>query len=159
MREADAGGTFLGLKFHSLRRDARQILLGLLQMPPQPGLTHLPHASLERDRELPGHARGMTAQHRYRAQRMYLELEVDLFLGDSTEAVRGRLVNVSEMGLLVRADEARPAGTQVRFELDRHLGRGLGAIVWTREVGSDGILIGISLEREDREVLIRALGH
>ena len=35
-REAEAGGTFLGMKFQSLGRGARQILVGLLQMAPQP---------------------------------------------------------------------------------------------------------------------------
>ena len=30
-REAEEGGAFLGLKFHPLRRDARKVLLGLLQ--------------------------------------------------------------------------------------------------------------------------------
>lgn len=159
MGEADAGGTLLGLKFHSVRRDAREILLGLLRMPPHPEPSHPPQAGLERDHELPAHTRGMTAKQQYRTQRVYLELDVDLVFGDSTEAVPGRVVNVSGMGLLVRAQDARPAGTQVRFELDGQLGGGLGEIVWTREVGSDGFLIGISLRREDREVLIRALGY
>ena len=73
------------------------------------------------------------------------------------EALLGNSSNISETGMLVLAEEARPVGTHLRFQFPEF--QGMGQVVWTCE-SEPGVqflmLMGIvflPLEPHDRKVL------
>lgn len=82
---------------------------------------------------------------------------MELMFEGSMRAVGGRSVNISETGILVYSAEAGASGSMVRLDFPQHGEQGLGEIAWTRDADDGGALSGISLKRQDRDVLFRLL--
>ena len=90
-----------------------------------------------------------------RAARVGLEMPVELRFDDSARVFSGRTVNISETGILVLSDEARPRGTLVHFEFGPGVS-GLAEIIWRRAAEAGGTFLGIrfqSLQRGARQIL------
>lgn len=80
---------------------------------------------------------------------------MDLTFSGSTRPVPGWSVNVSETGMLVRADVIHPPGTAVRFDVPPRYG-GRGEVAWTRPAEDGSALMGLSLRRS-RHALVDLL--
>ena len=90
-----------------------------------------------------------------RALRIDLEMPVELRFDDSGDVFMGRSVNISETGMHVLSEKARPRGALVRFEFGAQF-RGVGEVIWTREAEEGGTLLGMKfhpLKRRARRVL------
>ncbi len=92
-----------------------------------------------------------------RAPRKDIALPVRLMFRDSEKALQAHSLNISQTGMLVLSEEARPSGTLVRFNFSEF--EGMGAVIWTRDY-EPGVrflaLLGIEffpLEPYDRWVL------
>lgn len=82
-------------------------------------------------------------------------MPVVLWAEDPDTSFLGYSVNLSETGMLVLSEEARPQGSQVRFEISHEL-KGRCEVVWTRDMASKGTFLGMkfrSLRRRARKVL------
>ena len=90
-----------------------------------------------------------------RAARIDLKMPVALTFGDNGAVSVGHSVHISETGVLVLSEEARPRGAAVRFEFGPRF-KGQGEVIWTREAEEGGTFLGMRfhpLERRAREVL------
>ena len=91
-----------------------------------------------------------------RAARVDIAMSVRLRFREG-DAVPATSVNLSETGMLVLAEDARPVGTHLRFQFPDF--QGIGKVVWARE-SEPGVhfleLMGIEffpLDRSARKVL------
>ena len=97
---------------------------------------------------------GLGEEHRV-APRVDLAMPVALWGENPGASFKGYSVNLSETGMLVLSEEARPPGSEVRFEISPEL-KGRCEIVWRRDSGEDGTFLGMrfrSLRRAARKVL------
>ena len=82
-------------------------------------------------------------------------MPVVLWAEDPDTSFTGYSVNLSETGMLVVSEEARPQGSEVRFEISPEL-KGRCEVVWTRDTEPEGTFLGMkfrSLRRRARKVL------
>jgi len=82
-------------------------------------------------------------------------MPVVLWAEDPDTSFAGHSVNLSETGMLVLSEEARPQGSEVRFEISPEL-KGRCEVVWTRDTEPEGTFLGMkfrSLRRRARKVL------
>lgn len=102
------------------------------------------------------------------ATRAPLGTGVKLQFDDAVDVVNGTCENISIGGIQVIAEEPRPQGTLVRFELDIEDGlivRGLGEVVWMRARSSGGVNepgMGIKfrfIEQRDRQVIFKLVSE
>lgn len=102
------------------------------------------------------------------ATRAPIGKKVRLQYDDSTEIVEGRCGNISIGGMYVSADDARPQGTLVRFELvldDMQTVRGLGEVVWMRPESAGSVHaagMGVKfryLEQRDRQLIFKLVSQ
>ena len=100
------------------------------------------------------------------APRFDIELPVEMADPSDGVSFRGVSLNMSESGMLVRADQERARGTTLRFEFAPF--GGTAQVIWTRNVTADprardaegGILLGmkfLAMKRQDRKTLHRIL--
>ena len=86
-------------------------------------------------------------------------MPVELRFDDSGAVFVERSVNISETGMLVLTEEARPRGTLVHFEFGPKF-KGTSEVIWARKAEDGGTLLGMkfhSLERSARKVLVGLL--
>lgn len=88
-----------------------------------------------------------------------MRLSVELTFVGSMHSVSGHSVNISETGILVYSPEAGPSGSMVRLDFPQDGEQGLGEVAWTRDADEGGSLSGISLKRQDRDILFRLLSE
>lgn len=98
------------------------------------------------------------------APRFDIALPVELTEGREERRFRGVSVNISESGMLVRAEEERPKGTRLSFSFAPF--GGTAQVIWIRPLTEEaveeasGTLLGmrfVSMKRHDRKTLVRIL--
>ena len=94
------------------------------------------------------------------APRYDIELSVRLVPTESEEGgFQGTSQNLSETGVLVRADRMEPMGSFLRLKFP--VFEGTGEVIWTRETDEElGVFLGMkfaSLSPQDRQALLRLL--
>lgn len=93
------------------------------------------------------------------APRYDIHLPVILTLADSQRSVVGTSENISETGVLIRAEEIAPLRSVLH--LDFSLFSATAEVIWSREVEDESaVLLGmkfIELSREHRGILLRLL--
>ena len=93
------------------------------------------------------------------APRYDIELSVRLIPSDPEKTFRGVSQNLSETGVLVRAERSEPLRTMLRVEFPVFAAS--GEVIWTRETGEDlGVFLGMkfqALSSEDKRMLLRLL--
>jgi len=98
------------------------------------------------------------------APRFDIELPVEMGEPGNGAPFRGVSLNMSESGMLVRAEEERPRGTTLRFEFAPFGGTAM--VIWTGQVPRSGrgeessVLLGmkfLGMKRQDKKILRRIL--
>jgi c-di-GMP-binding flagellar brake protein YcgR len=98
------------------------------------------------------------------APRFDIALPVELTEGREEARFQGVSVNISESGMLVRAEQERPRGTTLSFSFAPF--GGTAQVIWIRQLveeqeeGAAGTLLGmkfVSMKRHDRKTLVRML--
>ncbi len=106
--------------------------------------------------------------HRRSATRAPVGRPIKLQFDDSMDVIEGHCRNVSIGGMFISFDDARPAGSLVRFELeleDDTAIRGLGEVVWMRsknEFGGPESGFGLKfrfLEQRDRQLIFKLVSQ
>jgi hypothetical protein len=95
------------------------------------------------------------------APRFDIALPVELIEEQAGSRFQGVSINISESGMLVRAEEARPKGTRLSFSFAPF--GGIAQVIWIRSLAEgeeSRTLLGmkfVSMKRHDRKTLFRML--
>ena len=93
------------------------------------------------------------------APRLDLEIPVELSAGENGTVSVGHSVNISETGMLVFSQDARPLGTVIHFAVGPRF-KGSGEVIWTRNSDAGGAFLGLKfhpLPRGARKTLLGLL--
>ena len=83
--------------------------------------------------------------------RVSSEKLVELMFADSGDVFVGRLMNISETGMLVDSPVSKPRGTRLRFKFNQLAGK--GKVMWTDGAGTCLGIDFVSLGRRERKML------